>query len=140
MGRFMSPDPLLNSGRPDNPQTPAPPTPKQQQCMQDAHDKANDTAAQMAWDNAVLPIKETFQGTLIGGVTGCIWGIEDGCLPSAAFGATTGALSRIIKGTATSQYRNLTGYIQVRNQLKSDLAACTQMSFEPVRLPKCLYA
>jgi hypothetical protein len=57
-------------------------------------------------------------GGPITGLAGCVEGTLDG--------ATIRGFAGLIKGVGQGLYNNITGYIRVRNQLKKDLAACTE--------------
>lgn len=92
--------------------------------MQDAYNKANDTASELAWNSAVRPFKDALKGTVSGAVVGCIASSEVGCFEGALPGALTGAMAGTLEGSAAALYDDFTGFFAVRQQLEQDLAAC----------------
>jgi hypothetical protein len=112
-------------GHPANNGTQQPKSRARQQCEANAQQKYENTSNslnQQFWDNGWNSMKEGFYGGL---AAGCLFTAEAGCAEGAAVGAVLGGTGGLGASFVHSIW-TLTPQLQMaRNQLQSDMHACS---------------
>jgi len=118
------PNPSGNLPLMGGPGSPQKPTPQQQKCVAAAKARATSTVDNAIKKDLFLPLKAGFEGLVGGGLVGCLFTTEAGCLPGAALGGVGGALGGIVVGSFEQNFNMANAFIQADQQLQKDLAVC----------------